>query len=131
MEVSIRYTIGETYMDLGLYPDARAQLERALAVASRRLGAENPRTLKTMSRLGRAALDQGKYPEAESLYSRALAGERRVLGVENQDALMTMNGLANTYRAEGKYAQAESLFREALDLWRASRVQRTAALWAV
>ncbi len=118
VEVGIRYTIGQTYMDLGLYPEARIQLERALAVASRALGAENPRTLKTINRLGRTAYDQGKYPEAESLYSRALAIQRRVLGEKDQDTLLSMNGLAATYTSEGKYAQAEALLRAALDIWR-------------
>ena len=55
VEAAIRDTIGQTYMDLGLYPEARTQLERALDLHRRVLGAENPKTLKTMSRLGRTA----------------------------------------------------------------------------
>ena len=56
VEAAIRDTIGQTYMDLGLYPEARKQLERALDLQRRVLGAENPKTLKTMSRLGYVCL---------------------------------------------------------------------------
>ena len=40
VEAAIRDTIGQTYMDLGLYPEARKQLERALDLHRRVLGAE-------------------------------------------------------------------------------------------
>ena len=60
VEAAIRDTIGQTYMDLGLYPEARKQLERALDLHRRVLGAENPKTLKTMSRLGRTAVSSGQ-----------------------------------------------------------------------
>ena len=48
VEAAIRDTIGQTYMDLGLYPEARTQLDRALDLQRRVLGAKNPETLKTM-----------------------------------------------------------------------------------
>ena len=63
VEAAIRGTIGQTYEDLGLYPEAQSQLERALDLQRRALGAKNPETLKTMSRLGRLAWLQGKYSE--------------------------------------------------------------------
>src|SRR5215472_6561105 len=63
VEAAIRDTIGQAYTDLGLYPEARKQLERALELHRRVLGAQNPETLKTISRLGQAAVLQGKYPE--------------------------------------------------------------------
>jgi eukaryotic-like serine/threonine-protein kinase len=97
VEASIRDTMGQTYMDLGLYPEARKQLERALDLYRRLRGAENPKTLKTMSRLGRTAWLQGKYPEAEALLGQALEIERRVLGPEHPDTLYSLNNLAIAY----------------------------------
>ncbi len=55
VEANLRDTIGQTYMDLGLYPQAGAQLERALDLRRRLLGTENPETLRTMDRLGNLA----------------------------------------------------------------------------
>jgi hypothetical protein len=68
VEAAIRDTIGQTYMDLGIYHEARTQLERALDLHRRVLGTNNPKTLKTMSRLGRTEFLQGQNPQAEMLF---------------------------------------------------------------
>jgi serine/threonine protein kinase/tetratricopeptide (TPR) repeat protein len=118
VEAAIRDTIGQTYMGLGLYPEARTQLERALDLQRRVLGAENPKTLKTISRLGFTAYRQGSYPQAEALFSQALEIQRRVLGPEHPDILYSMNGLANVHKDQGNYAQAEALFSQTLEIRR-------------
>src|ERR1700683_3175209 len=118
VEASIRDTMGQTYVDLGLYPEARKQLERARDWHRRLLGAENPKTLKTMSRLGRTAQLQGKYAEAETLLGRALEIERRVLGPAHPDTLYSMNNLAGVYDYQGKYPQAEALDSQTLEIQR-------------
>jgi eukaryotic-like serine/threonine-protein kinase len=118
VEASIRDTIGQTYMDLGLYPEARKQLERALDLHRRVLGARNPKAIKTISRLGRIADLQGRYPQAEALFSQALESQRRVLGPEHPDTLVSMNGLAGVYYSQGKYAQAEALDSQTLEIRR-------------
>ncbi len=118
VEADIRDTIGETYMDLGLYPEARTQLERALELHRSDFGAENPKTLKTLGRVGRTVYLQGKNSEAEALCSRTLEVERRVLGPDHPDTLYSMDSLANAYTAEGKYAQAEKLLGQTLEIRR-------------
>jgi tetratricopeptide (TPR) repeat protein len=115
IEAAIRDTIGKTYYQLGLFPEARKQLEQALGLFRQTLGEENPKTLTTMSRLGRTAWLQGDYKEAETLLSRAVEFQRRLLGPENPDTLYSMNNLGNTYRAQGKDAQAEALYRQTLE----------------
>ncbi len=115
VEAEIRDTIGQTYTDLGLHPEAQKQLERALDLYRKALGAENPKTLTTMSRLGTAAWHQGKYLEAEALLGQTLEMERRVLGPEHRDTLYSMNNLANVYRGQGKSAQAEALYSETFE----------------
>ena len=109
VEASIRDTIGRTYLDLGSYPEARKQLERALDLHRRVLGAEDAKTLKTMTSLGRVALQQGKYAEAEALEGQALEAQRRVLGPGHPDTLLSMHDLAAVYVNEGKCAQAAGL----------------------
>jgi serine/threonine protein kinase/tetratricopeptide (TPR) repeat protein len=118
VEAAIRDTIGQTYIDLGLYPEARKQIERALELQRRVLGAGNPATLKTISHLERVAYFQGKYAEAEALDSQNLEIRRRVLGPEHPDTLDSINALATAYYAEGKYPQAEALFGRTLDIQR-------------
>ena len=118
LEAAIRYTIADTYLGLGLYEDARTHFERALELRRRVLGAQNPGTLNTVSRLGDTAFLQGKYPEAEPLLSQTLEMERRVLGPEHPDTLSSMNNLAEVYRREGKYPQAEALHSKTLEIRR-------------
>jgi serine/threonine protein kinase/Tfp pilus assembly protein PilF len=118
VEAAIRDTIGVTYMDLGLYADARTQLQRALELRRQVQGARNPKTLRTLDYLGHTAYDQGKYPEAEALLSQALEMQRRVLGPENPDTLDTLNNLAADYWSEGKYAEAEALYTPTLEVQR-------------
>jgi tetratricopeptide (TPR) repeat protein len=118
VEAAIRDTIGETYVDLGLYPEARTQFERALELHRRMLGATDPKTLRTMDRLGHAEWLQGDYAEAEPLLGRTLEIQRRVLGPEHPDALATLNNLANIYDSRGKYVQAEALFSQTLEIQR-------------
>jgi serine/threonine protein kinase/Tfp pilus assembly protein PilF len=118
VEAAIRDTMGETYQDLGLYPEARKQLERALDLERRVLGAENPKTLRTMSRLGAVATRQGNNTEAETLLSQALQVSRRVLGPEHTDTLQSMSRLAGVYYLQGKYVQAEALYSKTLEIER-------------
>ena len=112
VEAAIRDTVGGAYMDLGLYPEARKQEERALELYRRALGAENPKTLQAMNSLGHAATLQGKYPEAEALLTQTVNTMRRVLGAEHPDSLSAMYNLAALYNHQGKYAQAQTLFQQ-------------------
>ena len=118
VEAAIRDTIGQAYIDLGRFPEARAQLERALELHRRVLGAENPKTLKTINRLARAEQLQGRYPQAEALYRQALEIQRRVLGTEHLDTLSSMSGLASVYAEQGKHALAEALGSQTLEIQR-------------
>jgi len=118
VEAAIRDTMGQTYLDLGLYPEAQTQWERALELQRRVLGAQNPETLKTINLLGRTAFLQAKYPEAEGLNGQALKIQRRVLGPEHPQTLSSMHNLANVYSLQGKYAQAEALYSQTLEIRR-------------
>jgi tetratricopeptide (TPR) repeat protein len=118
VEAAIRETIGQTYVDLGLYPDARRQLERAVDLYRRALGAKNPRTLKAMSRLGRLTSLEGKAPEAEKIISQTLEIQRRVLGPEHPDTLWSMNNLVTAYLDGRDDQHAEAIGRQALEIER-------------
>jgi len=118
VEAAIRDTIGRTYIDLGLYAEAKTQLERALELHRRTLGAENQKTLATARGLGYLAIRQGKQAEAETLLTDTLAIQRRVLGPENSETLATMLSLDAVYAQEGKYTQAEALGAQLMEIQR-------------
>jgi eukaryotic-like serine/threonine-protein kinase len=87
VEAEIRNTIGETYLDLGLYPEARKQLEQALQLENRILGPDNPKTLRTFRLLGSVVYQQGDNATAETLLTQALQHDRQILGSEHPDTL--------------------------------------------
>jgi len=118
VEAAVRHTIGQTYLDLGLYAQARTQYERALELRRRALGAKNRQTLETMNGLGYAVYLLGKLGEAESLLGQCLEVQRHTLGPRHPDTLSSMSNLALVYNAEGKYAQAEKLDSQLLDIQR-------------
>jgi tetratricopeptide (TPR) repeat protein/predicted Ser/Thr protein kinase len=115
VEASIRQTIGKTYMDLGLYPEAQRQLERALDLRHRILGDEHSDTLAAMNELATLYRDQGEYSQAEPLFNKVLELRRRALGQEHPDTLKTMNSVSELYRQQGKYGQAEALYAKVLE----------------
>src|SRR6266481_5545877 len=117
-EVTLRNTFGTIYTELGAYPEARQQLERALALGLRTLGADDPKTLTAESSLGELALIQARYTEAQMLNRQALEGRRRVLGPENPATLKSMSRLGEAYDHDRKYVQAEALYSQALETQR-------------
>jgi eukaryotic-like serine/threonine-protein kinase len=109
VEASIRETIGSTYLELGLYPAAQRQVERALELRRRLLGEQHADTLTSMSDLVRIERVQGDYARAEQLGAKVLEGRRRLLGAEHPDTLKSTGALAAIYYFESKYAPAEAL----------------------
>jgi non-specific serine/threonine protein kinase/serine/threonine-protein kinase len=118
LEASIRHTIGTTYRDLGLHPEAQQNLERALDLRRRALGETNLDTLATMDELAGLYRDQGKYGQAEPIFTRVVEARRKVLGDENPDTIDSTNGLAQVYMWEGRYNDAERLYTHNLDVLR-------------
>lgn len=118
VEASIRQTIAQTYEDLGLFPQAQQQQERALELRRRELGESHPDTLRAMSFLATLFQDQDKAEEAEPLLTKTLEIQRRVLGAEHPDTLFSMNNLASYYRDRGKNPQAEPLAAKVLEVRR-------------
>ena len=73
VEAAIRQTIGTTNFDLGLYPEAKRQLERALELRNRTLGEAHTDTLKTMASLTEIyGMEGNGDDEAEALNLKTL-----------------------------------------------------------
>jgi tetratricopeptide (TPR) repeat protein/predicted Ser/Thr protein kinase len=118
LESAIRETLGETYTDLGLYPEARKQFERTLELRRRVLGGDDPKTIETMEKFAQMAQADGKYAEADTMATQAYETSRHVLGPNNAETLRVMQMLGWIDYREGKYAQAETLGKQALEMSR-------------
>lgn len=112
VEASLRQTIGSTYLDLGLYSEARKQLQRAVDLRSAALGDHAPATLDSRNLLAVALLKEGKLREAERLGNEVLAVRRSVSGERDPATLTALNNFAAIQLAEGKDILAQQLFSQ-------------------
>jgi tetratricopeptide (TPR) repeat protein/predicted Ser/Thr protein kinase len=115
VEASIRQTIASAYLDLGIYPEAQKQIERALDLRRRLLGEDHPDTLISMRNLAVLYRHQGKVEQAESLLIKVLGVQRRLLGEDHPDTLESAYDLALLYDDQEKFTLAEPLLTKALD----------------
>jgi len=114
----LRTALGRVYLNLGLYDQAGAQLQRALAEQRALTGDRDRATAAGLDELGEVRAQQGRYDEADSLLVAALGMRRILLGSRDSNTAATMEHLAKVRRDRNEYAAAESLAREALGVRR-------------
>jgi non-specific serine/threonine protein kinase/serine/threonine-protein kinase len=116
VEASIEETIGTAYQDLGLYPQARPHLQRAMELRTKSLGERDPRTIDVLGDLAGLTFLEGKYKESEALYLKTIEHLRRSRGDEHPSVLSAISQLAHLYQSQGRYADAEALIQKVLQV---------------
>src|SRR5215472_9680496 len=104
--------MAKTYVNLGLFSRAHGLAERALENRRRALGANDRKTLESMTQLGWILDREGREIEAEKLIRETLDVQRRVLGTEDPLTLETTDDLAIVLENQGHYADEEKIERE-------------------
>ncbi len=119
VEAAIRQTIGDTYLELGLYADAERQMTRALDLRRRGLGSDHPDTLRTMQALADVYQREGNYDAGERMAGSLLEAERRLGRANTKEAIAAMITLADI-AGQGRldYARAEALNTQVLEVSR-------------
>lgn len=125
VEASVRMTMGRAYRELGQFPEAQREYERALKLRRLELGDKHPDTLEATDGLGAVYRDQGKYAQAEPLLASVYSIRRRALGEDHPGTLRAMNQLATLYQTQGKYALAERLDARILEINRRNRDEQS------
>jgi len=115
VQSQMMHEMASTYINLGLLARAQTLAQRALDARRSLRGADDPKTLESMTQLGLILHMQGHDADAESLDRRALADERRVLGSDNPLTLQTADDLAMVLKPLGRFPEAENLAREVVD----------------
>ena len=104
-------------MKQGRYPEAIAQLERAVALAPQAFGREGPETAILLNALGMAHFNLNQYETAEPLFLRVLKiTEARRDAARFSEAASVLNNLATVYSNTGDYARAERAYRRSLQI---------------
>jgi non-specific serine/threonine protein kinase/serine/threonine-protein kinase len=102
-------TIGTVYLNLGLYDQARAALDRALAVRVQLHGEDHLDVAVSLERLAALRRLTGAYDEARGLYQRALEVMGRALEPGDPRLANTRAELAMVLYMQGDYAEALAL----------------------
>ena len=116
VEASIRYTLGNTYRNIGEFGPAQEHLEQAYRIQNEELGQENAETLSTMEALASVYWRQARYDKAEELFNKTVEGRKKLSGPEDPNTLYAMNGLAVLYFSQGRYQEANTLYEDMLEI---------------
>jgi tetratricopeptide (TPR) repeat protein len=100
----------------GTYQEAILSAERAVEMAKRAWGPEDPETAEAMIELAVLFQNNADYTKAEPFYQEALRIARQGIGPEHSVTATILNNLGELYRAMGEYAKAEPLYQEALQI---------------
>jgi serine/threonine protein kinase len=115
VQSQMMHEMASTYINLGLLARAQTLAQRALDARQSLHGANDPKTLESMTQLGLILHMEGHDADAEPLDRRALADERRVLGSDDPLTLETADDLAMVLTPLGRFPEAEKLVREVVD----------------
>lgn len=118
VQATLMNTMGQVYMNLGLYAQAAPLLEKALATRRRLHGDVSVEVAECANDMATLHQNRADYPAAEPLFREALATRRRLLGDDHDDVATSLNNLAALLHVMGEYAEAESIYVEALELRR-------------
>lgn len=112
---ALHITLGKTYRNLSLMPEARQQLEAAVTAAqtSRDDALLNDAQFELGALLSTAL---GKHEEAAPLITSVYTFRRERLGSTDPKTLAALDLLASTYQKAGDFAKAEPIFRQVAEL---------------
>jgi CHAT domain-containing protein/Tfp pilus assembly protein PilF len=100
----------------GNFEEALPKAERALAIAEKTLGPDDPSIAGRLNDLGAVYQAIGAYAEAELRFTRAISITEKVRGPKHPATATLLDNLAAMYFFTGAYAKAEPLFQRALDI---------------
>lgn len=118
VQATLMSTMGEVYINLGLYELATPLMENSLNVRKQIFGKEHYEVAESLDKLATLLRKKGNYTEAEVMSREALSIFRNLYGNEDTIVANSLNNLASTLYNKGKYKEAEPLYREALTIQR-------------
>jgi serine/threonine protein kinase/tetratricopeptide (TPR) repeat protein len=110
----ILHTVGTAYGELGLYDEARAQLDEALAARTSAQGATSLPVAETELALANVIASRGDLTAADGHYARALAIRESLLGRDHPLVARVAYGIGGLRFQQGRNDEADAAYRRAL-----------------
>jgi DNA-binding winged helix-turn-helix (wHTH) protein/tetratricopeptide (TPR) repeat protein len=107
-------TLGQNFMQASRYDEARATLERSLAILTKRLGAEHIRTLAARDLTATMAYDTGDFASAARQHEELFRISSKNPDGPKEPPIMTRANWALDLYQLGRFADAEKLLRDNL-----------------
>jgi len=105
-EAKLRWSLGASLREQGRLDEARAHLERAVAIYERTVGLAHPDVPFALLTLGAVLDEQGKDDQALAHYDRGLAAWERAFGPEHPLVAAALNNVGKALIDQGKYDRA-------------------------
>ncbi|HXJ60719.1 MAG TPA: tetratricopeptide repeat protein [Verrucomicrobiae bacterium] len=118
VEAQLRFTLADTYLELGQIPRAEAMHREGLAMRRKLFGEEHPAMAESLDRLAWVLMEEGKLVEAELHEREALKMRIKIFGDMGLAVGTSLNGLGTIFFEEGKPIEAEAAYRKALTIKR-------------
>jgi len=116
VQATLMNTIGDVYMELGLYDQARRMIADAYKTRLRLFGEKDLRVAESLQSLGELSNNTGKYAEGENQLREALSLRRRFLGEKNAPVAETLLALGAVLHHKGDDRGSEAVLRKALSV---------------
>ncbi len=116
-ELRLRGTIGNTYVELALYPQAGKMIEPAVTLARSLHAGDHPGTAMILKLQARLLKAQGDAAGAEVLCRESLDMYKRLYPGDHHDVAGVLNDLAAALLMRGDMAGAEPLYRQSLEMY--------------
>ncbi|RMH15278.1 MAG: hypothetical protein D6696_21155 [Acidobacteria bacterium] len=114
VQARIMDAVGQVYANLGLYDDARPQLEGALEIRRRLLGEDHLEVAESLSVLAEVEREEGHLEEAERLHRQALEIRRSHFGGMHPLVARSQAELGRVLLDRGEIDRAEALLERTL-----------------
>jgi tetratricopeptide (TPR) repeat protein len=99
------------------YEEARAAIERALAINEAAFGPDHPNVATVVNNLGSVLGDLGDHEGARAAYERALAIDKEVCGLNHPKVARNFNNLGSVLSDLGDHAGAWAAYERALAIF--------------
>ncbi|MBR9991372.1 MAG: serine/threonine protein kinase [Gemmatimonadetes bacterium] len=118
LRAAMMRVMGNVYMRLGMYDEARPLLEQAVAGHLALYGADHVETADSRAILATWLVNDGDLEAAGQMFRQVLETRRRLYGGEHRDVAGSLTDLGWIAERSENFVEAESLYREALAVHR-------------